>query len=241
MKDQKKTNQEMYAKRRKEKLCLWCGKPLDREGSLCIECNEKNKERSKANKDYYLKMGICPYCRKRKITSGYKSCFPCREQISLKRKQESADPERKGLLLQREKEKRKERLKNGLCTKCGKNKPENGYRTCAECRRKVKKYRKTYITKYQLPDRALWKDQGRCSRCGAEEQYEGFTLCKKCYEQSVAALEKARSTVFRHRAEERARQEEIEAQKQIEVKKMFHPRSIWERRNENTQEGDKTK
>lgn len=241
MKDQKKTNQKMYAKRRKEKLCLWCGKPLDREGSLCIECNEKNRERSKANKDYYLKMGICPYCRKRKITAGYKSCFPCREKKRIYRRQKQNDPEQNQKMLQRRKEIREDRFRNGLCTSCGKNKPENGYRTCAECRRKVKKYRKTYITKYQLPDRALWKDQGRCSRCGAEEQYEGFTLCKKCYEQSVAALEKARSTVFRHRAEERARQEEIEAQKQIEVKKMFHPRSIWERRNENTQEGDKTK
>ena len=228
----------MYAKRREEKLCLWCGKPLDRDGVLCVECNQKNKERSRLNREYYLQIGVCPYCRKRKITHGYKTCLPCREKISLRHKIQLLDMDKKERILKKERDERKKRLEEGICTKCGKSEAETGYHTCAECRRKAKKYRKTYITKYQLSDRALWKDQGRCSRCGAEEQYEGFSLCRKCYEQSVSALEKARNTVFQHRAEERARLEAIEAQKQIEIKKMFHPRSIWERRNENKQEGD---
>ena len=237
MKDQKKINQDLYAKRREERLCLWCGKPLDREGVLCRACADKDKERSKANKEYYLQIGICPLCRKRKVDVGYKSCLACREKISLKNKENRQDPEKRAQILERAKEKRQKRIDSGLCTICGKNKPENGYRTCEACRKKHRRYRKIFITKYQLSDRALWKDQGKCARCGADEQYNGFSLCRKCYEQSTEALERARETVFRHRREERERLEALEAEKMREVKKMFHPRTMEERRNKTDKEG----
>lgn len=165
------------------------------------------------------------------MTPGYKSCVPCRLKFSAKSKQDWGDSKKKEHYRQKKKELRQKRIEAGVCTKCGKNMAEPGFRTCIDCRKSMRNYRKIYITKYQLSDRALWKDQGRCSRCGADEQYEGFSLCKKCYMQSVEALEKGRNTVLKHRAEERARLEAIEAQKQIEVKKMMHPRTIAERRN----------
>ena len=237
MRDQKEINKKMYAKRREEKLCLWCGKPLDRDGVLCVECNNKNNERSRASKEFYLQIGVCPYCRKRKTTSGHKTCLPCREKISLRHKMNLLDPDKKERIRKKERDKRKRRLEEGLCTKCGKNKAETGYHPCSECRKKIRNYRKAYVSKYQLPDRALWKDQGKCARCGADEQYNGFSLCRKCYEQSTEALERARETVFRHRREERERLEALEAEKMREVKKMFHPRTMEERRNKTDKEG----
>ena len=227
--------------RRKNKLCLWCGKPLDRDGALCTACARKSNERTKAYKDYYLRIGVCPVCRKRKVTPGYKSCYPCREKISLRKKKIYSDPIKKEQRLQARKEKRAKLVEEGICTNCGKNKAEKGFRTCPDCRKKAKNYRKLYVTKYQLSDRALWVSQGRCERCGNDDLQEGTKLCKKCYAHSLAALEKGRAVVIQHRAEERAKQEAIEAQKMQEVKKMFHPRSIWERRNTENKQGENNK
>ena len=237
MKEQKDINKERYDRLREEHRCLWCGKPLDREGSLCVSCNEKGKKRTKANKKYYLQIGICPTCRKRKVSPGYKSCLPCREAKRLSRRN-GANPEQYERTLEQKRAKRVFRAENGLCTVCGKPNREAGeWHTCPECRKKQRDYRKMYVLKNQLPDRALWKDQGRCSRCGADEQYNGFTLCRKCYEQSAVALEKARAVVFKHRADERAKQEAIEAERIRETKRMFHPRTMIERRKTNDKEG----
>lgn len=232
MRDQKKINEERYKRCREEHLCLWCGKPLDREGALCSECIEKSRQRTKAYKQYYISMGICPVCRKRKVTPGYKSCMVCREQKAMKRMMNKADPEQKKAQSIKRKEIRIERIANGICVTCGKNKAEKGFKTCAECRKKVRKYRQIYISKYQLSDRALWVSQGRCERCGSYDLQEGTKLCRKCYQQSAEALEKARSVVQKHRADARAAQEAAELQMSNELKIQFKPRTIWERKNQ---------
>ena len=230
MSDQKKLNEERYKRCRENHLCLWCGKPLDREGSLCEACAEKSRQRTKTYKQYYLSMGICPTCRKRKVTPGFKSCVVCRDKKAMKRLAYKAEPEKQKEQSIKRKEIRAERIANGICVVCGKREAEKGFKTCPDCRKKSKQYRKLYVTKYQLSDRALWVSQGRCERCGSYDLQEGTKLCKTCYKNSIEALEKARSVVQKHRADARAAQEAAELQMSNELKIQFKPRTIWERK-----------
>ncbi len=229
MRDQKEINKEMYDKRRAEKLCLWCGKPLDRDGVLCQACAEKSRTRTKAYKEYYLNMGICPYCRKRKLTPGYKSCVVCRENKALRR-MKSKDPEKAKQRSIYRKSKRAERIDQGLCTVCGKRKAEQGFKTCPECRRNQKKYRHIYVSKYQLSDRALWVSQGRCEHCGSYDLQEGTKLCKKHYMMSCEALAKAREVSLGNKAAVRAAQEAAELQKSHELRIQYKPRTMADRK-----------
>ena len=226
MRDQKEINRELYQKRREEKLCLWCGKPLDREGALCQSCVEKSRQRTKAYKEYYLNMGICPYCRKRKLTPGYKSCLHCREKNALMRLGKK-DPEQARQRSIYRKSKRIERA-------------EQGFKTCPECLRKQKKYRHIYVSKYQLSDRALWVSQGRCERCGSYDLQEGTKLCKEHYKQVCEALEKGREVSLGNKAAARAAQEAAELQKSHELMIQFKPRTMTERKQLKEQRG-KTK
>lgn len=229
MRDQKEINKEMYDKRRAEKLCLWCGKPLDREGALCKACIDKSRSRTKAYREYYLSMGICPICRKRKVSIGYKSCVICRENKALRR-MKLKDPLYAEAESRKRKEMRIERAEKGLCTSCGKNKAERGFKTCHECRKRNTKYRHMYITKYQLSDRALWVSQGRCERCGSYDLQEGTKLCKNHYKQVCEALTKAREVSLGNKAALRAEREAAELQKSSELKIQFRPRTIAERK-----------
>lgn len=237
MKDRNEYQRQLYEKRREENVCLWCGKPLDREGSICSECAEKSRTRAKERRDYLLRRGLCPYCGKNKIDPPYKSCTNCREKI-LRRSKEGRTEKRKQYDSMYRKKKREQYADAGLCTICGKNVPEKGFTTCIECRKKQRKYRKVYVTKYQLSDRDLWKDQGLCARCGSEGLHEGTTLCEKCYENSVKALEKARAVSLGNKYAKRAEREEKEREKERELKQRFKPRTLYEQKK---QKGDKNK
>ena len=229
MRDQKEINKEMYDKRRAEKLCLWCGKPLDRDGVLCQACAEKSRTRYRLNREYYLKMGVCPYCRKRKVTPGRKSCLPCRENAAMKHGSRSHPDLAKQKSIYR-KSKRIERLEKGLCTVCGKREAEPGFKTCADCRRRQKKYRHIFVSKYQLSDRSLWVSQGRCERCGSYDLQEGTKLCKEHYKQVCEALEKGREVSLGNKAAARAAQEAAELQKSHELRIQYKPRTMADRK-----------
>jgi len=231
MRDQKESMKKLYAQRREKNLCLWCGKPLDRDGVLCSECTSKNRQHSKERRDYLLRIGICPICGKRKITEGYKSCLICRESSAMRMKQQKSE-QQKEKKSQYQKELRKERAKQGLCTSCGINKPEPGFKTCPECRRRKRNYRHMYVSKYQLSDRALWVSQGKCERCGSDDLQEGTKLCKEHYKQACEALAKGREVCFSNRAKARAEQEAAELRKSHELMIQFKPRTIYERKQQ---------
>lgn len=218
-------------------MCLWCGKPLDREGSICIDCARKSRERSRERREYFIKIGICPTCGKNKIEPPYKSCHVCREK-SARHARDNVNENRTTYQTMYQRKKRKKFAEAGLCTVCGKNVPEKGFATCLECRKKQRKYRKIYITKYQLSNRDLWKAQGRCARCGSEDLHDGTTLCEKCYENSVKALEKARAVSLGNRYAARAKREEENSKKMKELKIRFKPRTMQEQRR---QKGEKQK
>lgn len=83
--------QYRYRKRKALNQCVECGKQDDYTisgRSLCFECNEKNKvrtkkyyaenkEKIKTDRQILIKRGICITCRKRNAAKGRKRCKEC--------------------------------------------------------------------------------------------------------------------------------------------------------------------
>ena len=86
--------------------------------------------------EFYQSIGICPRCRKNKLYGGEKQCPGCSAAMYA------------SVMHNREKEHynqthrewgRKtyhDRKEKGICTRCGKKKPDRGFLTCGICRKK---------------------------------------------------------------------------------------------------------
>jgi predicted amidophosphoribosyltransferase len=73
-----KYSRQRYEERKASKLCVLCGKPLDREGVVCTACNSK---RTAYGRELYKKLqavGVCPRCGKNLLYGDEKSCVECR-------------------------------------------------------------------------------------------------------------------------------------------------------------------
>lgn len=76
----------------------------------------------------------------------------------------------------------------GLCTTCGKRPPRTGFRTCAECQTRSRKYANRHNhSKGQLPE-TLLDGVSRCKRCGKAPPASGYKLCERCLESARRAL-----------------------------------------------------
>ena len=76
-------------------------------------------------RDKFRAAGVCPYCRKKPLTDGYKMCAACRAYFREKRKESSY---RYGVLPRS--------LLDGMerCTKCGRKlNAATGYKLCDKC------------------------------------------------------------------------------------------------------------
>lgn len=121
-------------------ICPRCGKnDLMGDEKKCLECAARDYEsvmssRERLGKDCYnesharwaknahaeaLKKGVCPICRKREVTPGYKSCAICREKRSAYKR------------IRYEPKGREKWVENGLCRNCGKPVKE-GYKVCED-------------------------------------------------------------------------------------------------------------
>lgn len=75
---------EVYYKRKKENLCVACGKNTPEEGILrCSTCREKRRLIS-ANQKINRPEGNCRQCLTRKAEEGVTSCKHCRQQATEK-------------------------------------------------------------------------------------------------------------------------------------------------------------
>ena len=182
----KEKRAERYKYRVENRLCVWCSEELDEnnKGRLCPKCAEKNKNRSKELRDWYIANGICPICKKAKIYPPEKSCLNCRERANLMSKNENR--------VQRQREiariRIQERKEAGLCS-CGR-KLDGVHKMCADCRRKQRIRRRK--GEWGKLDERRWK--GIC-KCGSDDMQEGTKLCKRCYEASCKNLEKGREVL----------------------------------------------
>lgn len=93
-----------------------------------------------------------------------------------------------------QRKRRLERIEQGLCTECGKNKPTEGYKTCAVCRNfRARRRKENYYKKGDHKPPYLLDGVTLCKKCGKEPPMEGYKVCKRCYESCVANLTKTPS------------------------------------------------
>jgi len=178
--DPKVRIKRMRAARRKNGLCTYCGKPVDRDGALCAACLAKNAEQTKARTEMYLSAGVCPICGKNDIFPHEKSCKECKAKFSM-RLDKRMDQFK---VYQRERYRKFESM--GLCSRCGKRPPEEGKKWCRQC---LDRHNKKARNRRE-DVRARWATDLCCMRCGKPERVEGKKLCPDCYRAALAAAKK---------------------------------------------------
>lgn len=142
-----------------------------------------NSEKTKANREYYLRNGRCPRCGgANPVEPGRHRCRECALKSSNARR-----------------EQRIKRREDRRCTRCGKTLPEDSrYIQCNECR--------TYLRKYQVFNKARYeqlKAEGKCVKCG-EWAAPGKTMCRKCLDNHIA---NGHSRGDRYKEQKRARRD----------------------------------
>ena len=108
------TGKELYYARKKARICVRCGKPLDTDNGVCCKsCVAKWEKRCAGRKE----SRICTGCGRplEEDNKGVK-CKKCK-----------AKENGRGRL------QRKERIQAGLCTRCGKRSPMEGNVVCEKC------------------------------------------------------------------------------------------------------------
>lgn len=105
-----------------------------------------------------------------------------------------------------------QRIEDGLCPKCGQDKPDDGYVNCPECRESQRKYNRAYRERrfvnglcvdcgtpvndgtrqcpeckakrsaYSKRNRTVAKENGLCVRCMKRKAAYGFAKCPECIE-----------------------------------------------------------
>jgi uncharacterized OB-fold protein len=123
---------------------------------------DKDRQTSQARREHYLAHGICPHCGRNDLQKGFKLCLECRTVHNERRRQNYKPEESQS---ERHKALRERRIAEGLCPRCGKRKPDAGYKTCSACRTK---------------DRAAGKRQSRKQgRITTEQRLSGY-YCYHC-------------------------------------------------------------
>lgn len=170
-----------YKKRRmldkKNNLCIICHKPLDRKGSYCSACLEKQRDYHQKRKELLLSLGICPICGQNDIFEGEFSCPECK----AKKTSPKYDEARKQYI----KELTEKRREKGLCVRCGKRKADEGYVTCTQCRKANNAYKRKRSKKNV---RQEWTSQLKCAICGSDELMPGKRVCEEHYRICVANI-----------------------------------------------------
>lgn len=129
---------ERYQMRKENGLCPRCGKNRNNNGKYCTDCQTYYRERRKE----LLAMKICPQCGREKLYGNEKACLDC--TLRRIKKDEKKRKEHREEIRQFNKEyyhrKHEERIANGLCTRCGKKKGDDGRKMCPMCRYKKLNY-----------------------------------------------------------------------------------------------------
>lgn len=166
-----------YKKMKDLGFCPNCGKANDEaETVLCPDCSERKYTIRKENSAYYKEIGICVRCHSRQAEPNKALCYECAD--SEVRVYTEKDRERKRLV-------RNERLKQGLCPKCGKE-PSVNNGLGVKCRAYLKRYRER--TRTEIP-RSEWVSYGKCYCCGSPAVLAGKKVCAACYETRMRTMQ----------------------------------------------------
>lgn len=91
--------------------------------------------------------------------------------------------------VERQSERIQQRAEAGLCTTCGKRPPRNGYRTCAECQARSRRYANRHNRSIGRVPESLLDGVSLCKRCGKAPPASGYKLCDRCLESARRALD----------------------------------------------------
>lgn len=83
---------------------------------------------------------------------------------------------------------RQERIEQGLCPRCGKRKPTEGYKMCAICRNKERIHRENQRRQAGVMSIQIKLESDVCYFCGAERM-KGHKVCEKCYERQMKLMQ----------------------------------------------------
>lgn len=176
----KEIDKRFYERRKTNGQCVNCGKEMDRDGALCIDCLSKANYEQRTTRRLYQKHRICPRCRKNDLIGDEKNCLECSAK-AYANTMSSRDKEHYNEV-HREWSKRThhEMIELGICTRCRKRSADVGYKTCGICRAKIRESKR----KNAKPSRSERFEQGLCYFCDNPIK-QGYKVCDFHYEQNV--------------------------------------------------------
>ena len=178
----------LISKRQEQGLCPTCGKPLDRDGYYCTECNAKHNKYIQETRAFLRNLGICPVCGKEKLFGDEKQCIECRLKANERRKpltDEQKERYSKHFKIQ-QKELRDSRSEQGICPRCGKRQVAKGKKKCQICL-DYDAYIHRKRTFNQKDIKEYRKENHLCYHCGKEIDREDGQLCQSCLERCKQA------------------------------------------------------
>lgn len=189
-----KAVKDFIQRRKDNNLCLSCGKPLDRKGVNCIDCNNKKNEEYRKTKQAYIDCGICYRCRKNPIMGVEKMCPECRAKLATwkeNRPEEKIEMAKEQTRISHTK-KRQYCRENGICYNCKKRESLPNKKLCSICREKLNRKNMEYYAKNKI---GLTKDEkiekGICIWCDNPAK-DGKKICELHYKKCIENLEKRR-------------------------------------------------
>lgn len=177
----------LYRKRIASGLCGTCGKPLDRDGSMCQECCDKKREYAKENFLWYKEHGICPICGKVKLRGDEKHCPEClaKKAKATAKSRGVVGSQKRAEYNARHRDLSRQKLQGlrdgGICYYCRKRKADDGMKTCSICRAKIRERKRIKTGYYAKPLKGKRSDYGLCTFCN-EPPKPGYRVCEKHYE-----------------------------------------------------------
>lgn len=122
------------------------------------------------DKERYKKLkeeGICVFCKKNPVESGYASCKACREKAK-----------------QRQQARREWLKEKGFCPNCGSEKLIGDEKVCLGCAAKKyesnRRYKKSYDSEKAKLRRLKRIEQHICTQCGIRKAESKKTMCRIC-------------------------------------------------------------
>ena len=123
-------------------ICPRCKEKIDEKTVLCKRCSSIVNEKEKEKRKIFISMGICPVCKKEKLSNEKKQCELCRQKNYEIQKTISEKKKRKYRKTFNKKQKSlyKELSIKGICTRCKKEKALIGKKKCQNCLEKDREW-----------------------------------------------------------------------------------------------------
>lgn len=214
-KEKKLTDSQFYYNKYKiNGLCTKCGKPVTSGRTLCAECAEKHKARSR---EYYHRNAQeinqrnsqkraeevknakaehrCTICLNNKADKGYSTCWRCRADRNdwARGRYDNETEEHREQRLKKGNERNKVRkarlIEQGLCISCGKRKADKGRQMCSYCAEKKNAARRDKARQKGIIPQEMRGKGDYCKMC-CKPVNNGERYCPECAKKMVQSAKR---------------------------------------------------